>query len=269
MGIIFSATDQRVRLASFDDKNIYIGHDSTISGSYHSGSVYDQNGSVIATFQNNALHPTFKRHGIFVIKNNYILKDNAIIATFQGSGEGACAAAYLYYKTLTDKQCYTRQPAKADTTAIDCWSFSELWKQLYGKSTTFFKVLIFAIVALCLYWLWQLPMMIALLLEESWGIIFCIWGGAFLYCFKWHTYPVFSKVSHIIKLLWDLFVPYLHAAWITVVVVCIFAVANNIFSYSYFADILSYLPMLFFPLTTPLYFIHIVRLLYLLHKNKP
>lgn len=273
MGVIFSAQNQQIRLASYDQEHIFLGYSSAACGKYHSGSVYDNDGNIIATYYNGSLYPTDTRDGIFFVKNNNIYLDNTIYALFQGTEEGACAAAYLYYREQSSanaRNAFTPQATGTSTASDDYWSFADFWKHIYNDSSTLVKILILAAISISAYWIWQLPSCLALLLEENWGrIIICILAIAFLFGFKWNTYPRFKKISHIFSLLWDLLIPYLHAIWIIVVAICIYSLMNGVFSFYLLANILRYLPYAILPLITPLFLIHLIRQLYLLHKYKP
>ena len=267
MGLIFSCQNAQNCLARFENGIVYVGHSTLTCGSYAAGKVYDGEGNIIATYCNNALHPTDKDGLAFVVKNNCICRGETPYAFFQGNTEGACVAAFLHYR----KQMYgdAVDRPEAGNTIDDYWSFDVFWKNINERIPAFLKIIIILAVLLVGYNLFQLPTVVAYLFEEEIGLILiCVWGGAFLFGFRRNTYPLFKDMRHILAWLWEYLVPYLHVAWIVVVIICIYSVANGFFSFSYLAGVIYYLPATVLPLTMPLYLINLVRSLYLLYRYK-
>lgn len=259
MGTIYSIQGTQYCLATFDNGNVFVGQNSTAYGTYHLDKVYDKNGCIIATVSGGALFPTAKAEGVFTVKDTYIYRNNTPYVKYDGDAEGACAAAYLLYKNhtiTTNQQVY--------------WSFHDLWENIYGKSSTFVKVLIVLGLILIAYWVLQLPALAAILLKQDVGLIMiCLWAGAFLFGFKKKAHPVLREMRDVFSFLWDLLIPYLHAIWISFAVSCIYALVDGYFSLSFFSSSLYAFPQTVLCLTAPLYMVHLIRLLFLLYVHKP
>ncbi|MBR7122702.1 MAG: hypothetical protein IKC95_04535 [Oscillospiraceae bacterium] len=272
MGFIFSHQNTEKCFARFENGTVYLGHSTLTCGSYAAGKVYDEAGKLIATYCNNVLYPTDENTATFVVENNCIYSGKTCYACFQGDKDGACAAAYLYYKNQTamDTDLVRTQDNKPPETFGDTyWSFDDLWKNINERASTLMKVIMVLLLLVVGCNLIQLPAVVAYLLEEDIGlIILCTWGGAFLLGFRRNSYPLFKNIRHVIAWLWEYLLPYLHVSWIVIVIACIYSTANGFFSFSYLAGVLYYLPATILPLTMPLYLINLARSLYLLYKHK-
>ena len=272
MGLIYACQSPYNCLARYESGTVYLGQSSFVCGSYRDGYVYDAEGTLIATYCNNVLHSNEKEGLAFVVENNCICHGKTPFARFQGDKEGACATAYLYFRqqTCEDTTPTPTETKPTETTSKDgYWTFNDLWKNILEQTSTLVKVIVAAVLLIVGYHIFQLPAVVAYLVEEDFGpIMLCIWGGAFLFGFRRNTYPLFNCMKHVISWLWEFFIPYLHVAWIMVVVSCIYAAANGFFSFSYLAGMIYTLPAMSLSLSMPLYLMNLAKSLYLLYKHK-
>ena len=270
MGLVFSCDSKHQIIARFEKDTAYLGYTTQFLGRYVNGKVYDNRGLAVASYGNNTLYALDDDKVSFSFVNDVIYNGNTPYASFQGDAVGACAAAYLYYRTqCADDISKTHVGEPFHKCNNGYWTFMDLCENIITRTSTLVKLLLAFIFLSAGYAIFQVPSMIAFLFEEDFigWLTICIWGGAFLFNFWNKTHPSFYDFRGVFVWLWKFLIPYLHIMWIETVMVCIYAIIDGYFSFSFFARIISLLPNTIV-LTLPLYLLNLVCSLYFHYRKQ-
>ncbi len=277
MGVLFSNNEQRSVIARYENGVVYSLDGGRVLGRYDAGYIFCTGDQPIAVYCENKVYDT-KNEMIFLhAEQGCVLCNDVVIAKYQGSTEGACAAAFLLYEEkLTGKESLSRTQSKLFENRdesidedIPNISLKDLWVMFNVRCPGFLKVIVALLLLASVYYLYQFPATITLLLESGTvGVIMLVlWGGAFLLGLRKCWAPEVEDFSAFLGLLWRTLIPYLHSSWIMIVFTCINAAYQGYFSSMYLSSALLLFPPAAFYLTLPLFVLQLVRVLYVLHKQ--
>lgn len=280
MGTLFSSGESKSPFAHFKGNIIYSADRESVLGRYQSPYVFDVNDNIVAVLADDAVYYTDKngqKLRILHIAENNIMYGERKIAKYQGDLEGACAAAFLYFQEKLTGEKKPDNPLIAEPKfdnpepgeEIYTLSLADLWKEFVEKCPGLLKAIIAIALLSSIYPLCQFPVTVSVLWESyDFGVAFLIiWIGAFLFGTVKHWNVCIESFSQFLRLLWKLLIPYLHALWMGIGYICIYAMDGGYFTASFFSQLLTISPALLLYMAAPLYLVQLVRVLYEIHKQ--
>ncbi len=275
MGVIFSNNEACAVLARYENGLVYAADGGRILGGYDSGYIFNVSDEPIAFYSEGKVRDIKEERCILYTTEGCILQNERVIAKYQGGVEGACAAVFLLYEerltgnrsgTIASKPNKIFSDSSEETQSI---SLAGLWTVFDLSCPKFLKIVVALFALASVYFLYQLPATIALLLEsaEIGMIMLTLWGGAFLLGLRKCWDPWIEDFPTFLGLLWKLLVYYLHASWISIVFTCIYAAHQGYFSSWFLSSMLTLFPSAALYLTLPLFALQFVRIVYVVYKQ--